>query len=81
MVREGIGMNITLYVIIPNSFTLFFNASDNTSQLIDGNGKIDRGVLERKRKEIYSLPSARGVNEIPNITQLLRQEGYVNPCC
>ena len=64
----GIGMNITLYVIVPNGFTLFFNVNDNTPQLFNGNGKVNREVLGRKREEIYGQRCLLSAN--PNIARI-----------
>lgn len=77
---------LTLYLATPSLTFLFTTASDNTP-LFNGNGKVDREVLERKRAEIFSLPSgsrALGrsyINErddsIPIIPRLLRKAGYL----
>lgn len=71
VVRRSGSVNITFYVIVPNGFTLFFNANDNPPQLFNGNGKVNREVLEKKRQEIFSLPGTRAIDKVPTLDQCL----------
>lgn len=61
---------ITLYLTTPSLTFLFTTTSENSPLLFNGN-KINREVLEKKKKEIFGLPTARAIDKIPTLEQYL----------
>lgn len=64
---------LTLYLGMPN-LTFYFNATSDNTPLFNGNGKVNREVLEKKKQEIFGqkqLPAGQAVANIPSIEECL----------